>query len=97
MVTATAFLMANSGARFLNGSHIQPLNLYTMSVGHPGTGKSHAIEIILAPKSKGTDLVTQVATVLSTVTYVISALFNEQQTNNLQGTISEDAFKKSME
>ena len=47
-MTATAFLLANSEAHFLSGSHIQPLNIYTMSVGHPGTGKSPAIETVLA-------------------------------------------------
>lgn len=48
ILTAIAFLLANSDAHFLSGSHIQPLNLYTMSVGHPGTGKSPAIETVLA-------------------------------------------------
>ena len=48
MMTATAFLLANSEAHFLSGTHIQPLNIYTMSVGHPGTGKSPAIETVLA-------------------------------------------------
>ncbi|CAH3153562.1 unnamed protein product, partial [Porites lobata] len=44
LMTATSFLLGNTDAHFLNGNHIQPLNLYTMSVGHPGTGKSPAIE-----------------------------------------------------
>ena len=48
LMTATSFLLANSEAHFLNGTHLQPLNLYTMSVGHPGTGKSPAIETVLA-------------------------------------------------
>ena len=48
LMTATSFLLANSDAHFLNGTHLQPLNLYTMSVGHPGTGKSPAIEMVLA-------------------------------------------------
>ena len=48
LMTATSFLLANSDAHFLNGTHLQPLNLYTMSVGHPGTGKSPAIETVLA-------------------------------------------------
>ena len=48
LMTATSFLLGNTDAHFLNGKHIQPLNLYTMSVGHPGTGKSPAIETVLA-------------------------------------------------
>ena len=40
------FSLANSD--FLNGTHLQPLNLYTVSVGHPGTGKPPAIETVLA-------------------------------------------------
>ena len=48
LMTATSFLLANSDVHFLNGTHLQPLNLYTMSVGHPGTGKSPAIETVLA-------------------------------------------------
>lgn len=48
LMTATSFLLANSDAHFLNGTHLQPLNLYTMSVGHPGTGKSPVIETVLA-------------------------------------------------
>ncbi|KAJ7322054.1 hypothetical protein OS493_033217 [Desmophyllum pertusum] len=34
------------------------------------------------PKSKSTDLVTRVAVALSTVTYAISAMLDEQRTNN---------------
>ncbi|KAJ7334338.1 hypothetical protein OS493_014648 [Desmophyllum pertusum] len=48
MLTATAFLLANNDAHFLNGTHLQPLNIFTMTVGHPGTGKSPAVETILA-------------------------------------------------
>lgn len=48
LMTATAFLLANSEAHFLSRSHVQELNLYTMSEGHFGTGKSLAIETALA-------------------------------------------------
>ena len=48
LMTATSFLLANSDAHFLSGTHLQPLNLYTMSVGHLGTGKSPAIQTVLA-------------------------------------------------
>ena len=48
LMTATSFLLANSDAHFLNGTHLQPPNLYTLSVGHPGTRKSPAIETVLA-------------------------------------------------
>lgn len=40
IVMAIAFLLANSDAHFRTGSHIQPFSLYSMSVGHPGSGKS---------------------------------------------------------
>ena len=46
------FLLANSDAHFLNGTHLQPLNLYTLSVGHLGTRKSPAIETVLASLRK---------------------------------------------
>ena len=46
LLTATSFLLANNAAHFLDGHHIQPLNLFTMVVGHPGTEKSPAIETI---------------------------------------------------
>lgn len=29
-------------------NHVQALNLFTMSVGHPGTGKSPALKIVLS-------------------------------------------------
>ena len=48
LMIATSFLLANSDAHFLNGTHLQPLNLYTLSVGHPGTRKLPAIETVLA-------------------------------------------------
>ena len=48
LMTATSFLLANSDAHFLNGTHLKPLNLYTMSVGHLGTGKLPAIQTVLA-------------------------------------------------
>ena len=34
LMTATSFLLANSDVQFLNGTHLQPLNLYTMSALH---------------------------------------------------------------
>ena len=48
-MTATSFLLANSDPHFLNGwDTFTALNFYTMSVGNPGTGKSPAIETVLA-------------------------------------------------
>ena len=47
LMTSTSFLLANSNTHFLNGTHLQPLNLYTMSVSHLGTEKLPATEIVL--------------------------------------------------
>ena len=48
-MTATSFLLANSDPHFLNGwDTFTALKFYTMSVGNPGTGKSPAIETVLA-------------------------------------------------
>ena len=48
LLTSTAYILATNDATFQIGTHLQPLNLYTMMVGHPGTGKSPAIESILS-------------------------------------------------
>ncbi|KAJ7392380.1 hypothetical protein OS493_012040 [Desmophyllum pertusum] len=48
------------------------------------------------PKSKSTDLVTRVAVALSTVTYAISAMLDEEPTNNPPEKITEDCYRKSM-
>lgn len=45
--TATLFLPANN-----NGQHLQPLNRFPLSFGHPGIGKSPAIETILSALHK---------------------------------------------
>lgn len=47
MLTAITFLLADNDAHFLHGSHLQALNIYTMTVGHVGTGKSPAVETVL--------------------------------------------------
>ena len=47
LLTCTAFLLASNNANLLLGTYIQPSNLYTMFIGHPGTGKSPAIETLL--------------------------------------------------
>ncbi|KXJ14385.1 uncharacterized protein LOC110238953 [Exaiptasia diaphana] len=44
LLTASAFVMANRKAVVETASHNQPLNLYTIFLGHPGTGKSSAIQ-----------------------------------------------------
>ena len=66
-MTATSFLLANNDALFLNGTHLQPLNLYTMSVGHPGTGKSPAIETVLVAL-RDVDTITKETLVSATTT-----------------------------
>ena len=47
LLTCTAFLLASNNANLLLGTYIQPPNLYTMFVGHPGTEKSPAIDTLL--------------------------------------------------
>ena len=48
LITSTAFLLAINNATFQVGTpHLQPLNFYTMTISHPGTEKSPAIESVL--------------------------------------------------
>ena len=49
ILTSTAFALGSHGAHIMIGTHIQPINLYTIFIGHPGTGKSPAIEKIVNP------------------------------------------------
>ena len=43
LLTTTAFLSARNGYAVEALTHEQPLNLYTIFVGYPGTGKSSAL------------------------------------------------------
>ena len=61
LMTSTAFHLAINDTTFEVGSHLQPLNFYTMTIGDPGMGKSPAIErstvllhfpSLVPPKSK---------------------------------------------
>ena len=47
LLTTTAFLLACNNARVQALTHDQPLNIYTMFVGYPGTGTSNANNSIL--------------------------------------------------
>jgi len=40
-------LLGSHGAQLMVGTRIQPINLFTIFIGHPGTGKSPAIEKIV--------------------------------------------------
>lgn len=40
LLTTTAYLLACNDARVQTLTHSQPLNIFTMFVGYPGTGKS---------------------------------------------------------
>ncbi|KAK2558754.1 hypothetical protein P5673_018963 [Acropora cervicornis] len=44
LLTTTAFLLASKGARVQTLTHNQPLNIFTILVGYPGTGKPSAIQ-----------------------------------------------------
>ena len=44
LLTTTAFISAKNGCTVQTYNHEQPLNIYTMFVGYPGTGKSSAIQ-----------------------------------------------------
>lgn len=44
LLTTTAFLSAKNGCTVQTLTHEQPINMYTMFVGYPGTGKSSAIQ-----------------------------------------------------
>ena len=39
LLTTTAFLLASKGSRVQTLTHNQPLNIFTIFVGYPGTGK----------------------------------------------------------
>ena len=39
--------MANKDAHLMIGNHLQPLNMYAIFVGYPGTGKSPAVETMI--------------------------------------------------
>ena len=56
ILTGTAFALGNHGAQLMVGSHIQPINLFTIFIGHPGTGKSPAIEKIINPLCENSDI-----------------------------------------
>jgi ribosome biogenesis GTPase A len=44
LLTSTAFLSAKNGCTVQTLTHEQPINMYTIFVGYPGSGKSSAIQ-----------------------------------------------------
>ena len=42
LLTTTAFLLANNSCKVDTVTHKQPLNIYTLFVGYPGTGMTHS-------------------------------------------------------
>ena len=56
ILTGTAFARGSHGAQLMVGTHIQPINLFTIFIGHPGTGKSPAIEKIINPLWENSDI-----------------------------------------
>lgn len=47
LLTTTAFLLASKGARVQTLTHNQPLNIFTIFVGYPGTGKYIVSSLII--------------------------------------------------
>ena len=47
LLTSTAYLLANKSAHLMIANHLQPINLYMMFVGYPGTGKSPAVQSVI--------------------------------------------------
>ena len=56
ILTSTAFALGSHGAQLMVGTHLQPINLFTIFIGHPGTGKSPAIEKIINPLRENTEI-----------------------------------------
>ena len=56
VLTSTAFALGSHGAQLMLGTHIQPINRLTIFIGHPGTGKSPAIEKIINPLRENTEI-----------------------------------------
>ena len=56
ILTSTAFALGSHGAQLMLETHIQPINLFTIFIGHPGTGKSPAIEKIINPLWENTEI-----------------------------------------
>ncbi|KAJ7323387.1 hypothetical protein OS493_031862 [Desmophyllum pertusum] len=44
LLTTTAFVLASNNIKVDTSTHKQPLNIFTIFVGYPGTGKSSAIQ-----------------------------------------------------
>lgn len=60
ILTSTAFALGSQGAQLMVGTHIQPINLFTIFIGHPGTGKSPAIEKIINPLRENPEIGTEI-------------------------------------
>ena len=45
LLTTTAYLLAGNPARVQTLTHDQPLNIYTIFVGYPGTGKNSIFKV----------------------------------------------------
>lgn len=56
ILTGNAFVLGSHGAQLMVGIHIQPINLFTIFIGHPGTGTSPAIEKIINPLRENSDI-----------------------------------------
>ena len=56
ILTSTAFALGSHGAQLMVGTHLQPINIFTIFIGHPGTGKSPAIEKIINLLRENTEI-----------------------------------------
>ena len=64
LLTTTVFFLASKGSRVKTLAHNQPLNIFTIFVGYPGTGKH-----IVSPLENGFNLLYTESTVLNFFLY----------------------------
>ena len=74
ILTSTAFALGSQGAQLMVGTHIQPINLFTIFIGHPGTGKSPAIEKIINPLRENPEIGTEILISRSTSSGLVKLL-----------------------
>lgn len=77
ILTSTAFTLGSHGAQLMVGTHtecIQPINLFTIFIGHPGTGKSPAIKKIINPLRENSDIGKEILISRSTSSGLIKLL-----------------------
>ena len=74
ILTSTAFALGSHGAQLMVGTHLQPINLFTIFIGHPGTGKSPAIEKIINLLRENTEISREILISRSTSSGLVKLL-----------------------